>query len=79
MLHKPICERCFFKHLELKKSYGVYTSFVNVATPEEYFDSKWNNSLCPCPIISNWCIHDKPPADCPYYLEHIVNEKELAI
>ena len=67
MLNKEICKKCRLNH--------VYERFKNRVSCE--FDRNWKRKWIECMCgkkINFRRINCNPPEDCPYLLEHTVNE-----
>ena len=79
MLNKQICKQCLVHHYSQRKTFGGYSWPADyVEVPIAMFEvhwERWGKIIC-ININSEISIYSHPPKECPYILEHMVNEVE---
>jgi hypothetical protein len=78
MLNKQVCKQCLIHRYNglttVKKPWPENYIALQVALFDVHWD-KYRKVMCVC-IGSDIYIHVNPPKDCPYVLEHTLNEVE---
>jgi len=70
MLSKEVCKKCYEKHNIAwvnRESWGYEASLRGIAVP----------SYVICPVNDIAWIHEQPPENCPYALEHVMKTQNV--
>lgn len=85
MLNKKVCSKCHRKWII--HFYGFYGMSIDSAFHHDFFKERereflndWRAGVCRCVAsVRQPLLKEKPPEQCPYFLEQIVNAKQVSV